>query len=74
MAGKDFPVMIKLGVEDGFDGGLKIDQGAQAAQILAEKGFAAIEVSVNMPGELYEGTEFRGGIFDLHGGAEAEKE
>jgi 2,4-dienoyl-CoA reductase-like NADH-dependent reductase (Old Yellow Enzyme family) len=57
--GEDYPVLIKLGVEDGFPGGLDFSEGKRAAQILAEIGFDALEISQGLRGEQFEGTEFR---------------
>ena len=57
--GEDYPVLIKLGVEDGFSGGLDFSEGKRAAQILAEIGFDALEISQGLRGEPFEGTEFR---------------
>jgi len=34
-AGDDYPVLVKIGVEDGFPGGLKFEEGKRAAQYLA---------------------------------------
>jgi 2,4-dienoyl-CoA reductase-like NADH-dependent reductase (Old Yellow Enzyme family) len=57
--GKDYPVLIKLGVEDGFSGGLEFSEGKKAAQMLAQIGFDALEISQGLRGEVFEGTEFR---------------
>jgi 2,4-dienoyl-CoA reductase-like NADH-dependent reductase (Old Yellow Enzyme family) len=57
--GKDFPVLIKLGVQDGFSGGLEFEEGRKAAQLLAQLGFDAMEISQGLRGEWFEGTEFR---------------
>ncbi|MDA8336412.1 MAG: NADH:flavin oxidoreductase [Peptococcaceae bacterium] len=61
-AGPDYPVLIKLGVEDGFPGGLRFAEGKQAALRLAELGFDALEISQGLRGERYEGTEYRARI------------
>ncbi|HPC86023.1 MAG TPA: NADH:flavin oxidoreductase [Smithellaceae bacterium] len=58
-AGADYPVMIKLGVQDGFPGGLTIDEGVRAARMLADAGYDALEISSGVRGEKYEGTEYR---------------
>jgi len=60
--GYDYPVLLKIGVEDGFDGGLKFREGKQAAKYLAELGFDALEISQGLRGEKYGGTEFRNQI------------
>jgi 2,4-dienoyl-CoA reductase-like NADH-dependent reductase (Old Yellow Enzyme family) len=57
--GEDYPILIKLGVEDGFSGGLEFSEGKRAAQILAQIGFDALEISQGLRGEVFEGTEFR---------------
>ncbi len=43
--GKDFPIMIKLGVADPFEGGLSFAEGLRAATILADTGYDALEIS-----------------------------
>lgn len=60
--GSDFPVMIKIGVEDGFKGGLEFGEGCRAAQMLSEWGFDAIEISSGLRGNTYSETEFKTGI------------
>ena len=57
--GPDFPVMIKLGLADGFSGGLGLEEGLQAADVLARSGFDAIEVSQGLRGKDYTQAEFR---------------
>ena len=57
--GPDYPVMIKLGVADGFEGGLSFDEGLQIARWCSELGFDAIEVSQGLRGAGYGQTEFR---------------
>jgi 2,4-dienoyl-CoA reductase-like NADH-dependent reductase (Old Yellow Enzyme family) len=57
--GEDYPVLIKIGVQDGFSGGLELREGEMAAQRLAELGFDALEISLGLRGESYEGSEFR---------------
>jgi 2,4-dienoyl-CoA reductase-like NADH-dependent reductase (Old Yellow Enzyme family) len=57
--GQKYPVMIKLGVEDGFSGGLKFEEGLEAAIQLAESGYDAIEVSQGLRGHDYAQAEFR---------------
>ncbi|MFA5879521.1 MAG: NADH:flavin oxidoreductase [Candidatus Margulisiibacteriota bacterium] len=51
--GDNFPVFIKLGVEDPFENGLKFSEGKIAAQLIAEAGYDALEISQ--------------GLMDLHG-------
>jgi len=56
---EDYPVLIKLGVQDGFAGGLEFSEGKQAAQLITQWGFDALEISLGLTGECYEETEFR---------------
>lgn len=60
--GADYPLLIKIGVQDGFPGGLEFREGKQAAQFLARCGFDALEISLGLRGQGYETTEFRTGI------------
>jgi 2,4-dienoyl-CoA reductase-like NADH-dependent reductase (Old Yellow Enzyme family) len=60
--GEDFPVLIKLGVADGFAGGLTFREGRQIAAHCMALGFDAIEVSQGLRGRHYAETEFRTGI------------
>jgi 2,4-dienoyl-CoA reductase-like NADH-dependent reductase (Old Yellow Enzyme family) len=57
--GEDYPVLIKIGVEDGLPEGLKFSEGKRAAQLLAHWGFDALEISQGLRGKRYESTEFR---------------
>lgn len=43
--GPDYPVFIKLGMMDGLEGGLTLEEGLQVAAALREMGFDAVEVS-----------------------------
>lgn len=58
-AGTDFPILIKTGGQDGFPGGLELEEGKKAAVLLAQWGYDALEISQGLRGELYAGTEFR---------------
>lgn len=60
--GEDYPVLVKLGVRDGFEGGLGFDEGRNAAQMLAGWGFDALEISSGLRGRKYRETEFKTGI------------
>lgn len=60
--GDDYPVLIKLGVEDCFEGGLTFDEGKTAALRLAELGYDSIEVSSGLRGKGYKETEFKLGV------------
>ena len=57
--GEDYPVLIKIGVQDGFPGGLEFSEGKLAAKYLAELGFDALEISQGLRGPSDEETEFR---------------
>jgi 2,4-dienoyl-CoA reductase-like NADH-dependent reductase (Old Yellow Enzyme family) len=57
--GPDYPVCIKLGVADGFDGGLTFEEGRTVARWCSEMGFNAIEISQGLRGKGYNHTEFR---------------
>ena len=43
--GKDYPVMIKLSVEDGLEDGITLDESSKIAKRLSEFGIDAIEIS-----------------------------
>lgn len=60
--GEDYPILIKLGVQDGFAGGLELPEGKKAAFLLSQAGYDAIEVSQGLRGAVYAETEFRAGI------------
>ena len=60
--GEDYPVLIKIGVQDGFPGGLEFSEGKLAAQLLAQWGFDALEISQGLRGQGYEHSEFRSKI------------
>lgn len=57
--GEEYPVLLKLGVEDGFPGGLRFQEGERAALLLAEAGFDGLEISQGLRGKAFEETEFR---------------
>ena len=63
--GEDYPVLIKIGVQDGFPGGLEFIEGKRAAKYLAEFGFDALEISLGLRGIGSENTEFKTKINDL---------
>ncbi len=57
--GSDYPVCIKLGTEDGFQGGLTLEEGLEAAMLLAEAGYDCLEISQGLRGVRFHETEFR---------------
>jgi len=61
-AGEDYPLLIKTAVQDGFAGGLDFSEGKQAAKLLAQWGFDALEISQGLRGKYFEETEFRSKI------------
>jgi 2,4-dienoyl-CoA reductase-like NADH-dependent reductase (Old Yellow Enzyme family) len=60
--GEDYPVFVKIGVQDGFPGGLEFHEGKRAAQSLAEWGFDGLEISSGLRGKGYENSEFKTGV------------
>ena len=65
-AGTDYPVLLKLGVQDGFREGLRFAEGKLAALNLARAGFDALEISQGLRGRWYSETEFRTHIRTPH--------
>lgn len=66
--GADFPVIVKLGVQDAIAGGLKLKDGIVAAEIIAKAGdINAIEVSQGLsPGLLdFSNSSMRIGITSI---------
>ncbi len=57
--GHDYPVMIKLGLADGFAHGLNLKDGLEAARRLAQAGYDCLEISQGLRGEGYQEAEFR---------------
>lgn len=57
--GDDYPILIKLGVQDGFAGGLELSEGKVAARLLDQCGFDSLEISQGLRGKPYAETEFR---------------
>jgi len=57
--GGDYPVLVKIGVQDGFAGGLEFSEGKMAAQRLAQWGYDALEISSGLRGKGYQTSEFR---------------
>jgi 2,4-dienoyl-CoA reductase-like NADH-dependent reductase (Old Yellow Enzyme family) len=49
--GEDYPLLIKLGVEDAVPSGLEFQEGKEAALRLADWGFDALEISSGIPGK-----------------------
>jgi 2,4-dienoyl-CoA reductase-like NADH-dependent reductase (Old Yellow Enzyme family) len=57
--GEDYPVLVKIGVQDGFPGGLEFHEGKRAAEYLSQWGFDALEISTGLRGAGYANSEFR---------------
>jgi 2,4-dienoyl-CoA reductase-like NADH-dependent reductase (Old Yellow Enzyme family) len=57
-AGEDYQMLVKIGVQDGFSDGLEFSEGEQAAQLLAQWGFDALEISHGLRGKSYKESEF----------------
>jgi 2,4-dienoyl-CoA reductase-like NADH-dependent reductase (Old Yellow Enzyme family) len=64
--GDDYPILVKIGVRDGFPEGLEFNEGKQAAKLLAALGFNALEISQGLRGPGYENTEFKTNINDIN--------
>jgi 2,4-dienoyl-CoA reductase-like NADH-dependent reductase (Old Yellow Enzyme family) len=62
--GPDYPIHIKLGVADGFAGGLEFTEGKAIAAHCVDLGFDMVEVSQGLRGGSYAEAEFRTGIPD----------
>lgn len=45
LVGEDFPILIKINVDDFLEGGLTLDESKKVAEKLSKIGFAAIEIS-----------------------------
>lgn len=58
--GQTYPMIIKLGMMDGLDGGLSADDGAQVVSLLEEMGLDAVEISGGIGGKRL--TNIRKGI------------
>ena len=63
--GTDYPVFIKIGVEDTFPEGLQLNEGVEACKALAAWGFDALEISCGVRGIGYEQSEFKTGVDSL---------
>lgn len=57
--GEDYPVLIKIGVQDAYPGGLEFSERKLAVKSLAEMGFDPLEISSGLRGIGYDKTEFR---------------
>jgi len=57
--GPDYPVMFKLGVADGLEDGLPLEEGLKAAELLAQAGCDCLEISQGLRGHDYQQSEFR---------------
>lgn len=55
--GHNFPLLYRLGAEDGLPGGLTIKEGAEAAKALVESGVDLIDISGGFMGSRPEGME-----------------
>ncbi len=49
--GEEYPVLIKLGMEDGVEGGLSSEEGARIVAALVRMGIDAVEISGGLGGE-----------------------
>jgi 2,4-dienoyl-CoA reductase-like NADH-dependent reductase (Old Yellow Enzyme family) len=60
--GEDYPVLIKLGLKDAFEGGLTLEEGFAAAERLAGAGYDALEIHHGLEGSGKEEAEWRTAI------------
>ena len=58
--GSDYPVLIKLGMEDGIQGGLKSDESLQVVAALEDMGIDGLEISGGISGD--RGVNIKKGI------------
>jgi 2,4-dienoyl-CoA reductase-like NADH-dependent reductase (Old Yellow Enzyme family) len=54
--GPDYPVLIKLGLMDGNDGGLTMEEGLAVVSLLDEMGIEAVEISGGIGGDKFAST------------------
>jgi len=52
--GADFPVMVKLGMADGIEGGLRLEESLEVVKRLEEVGMDLIEISCGFGGERFQ--------------------
>jgi 2,4-dienoyl-CoA reductase-like NADH-dependent reductase (Old Yellow Enzyme family) len=57
--GEDYPILMKIGVKDGFPEGLSLAEGIQATSMLEKLGINVLEISQGLRGQGYENSEFR---------------
>lgn len=62
--GNGIPVILKLGIEDSFPGGLTESEGLKAVEILSESGFDIIEISQGLMDlkNIFKGSPMRGPV------------
>lgn len=60
--GKDFLLIMKLGIQDGFSGGLLSKDGVEAARLISREGVDVFEISQGLMGVKWEETCLRTGI------------
>jgi 2,4-dienoyl-CoA reductase-like NADH-dependent reductase (Old Yellow Enzyme family) len=60
--GPEYPIIVKLGVQDGMLGGLTFDEGQAAAQSLAKAGCDVLEISQGLQGAAWNETALRSPI------------
>ncbi len=59
MVGDDFPVILKLGVIDGIDNGLLLEDSKIAGKLALNNGFNLLEISQGLQGGKFNETVFR---------------
>ena len=48
LVGKDFPILIKMNVDDFLEGGINLNESKKIAEMVSKMGFVAIEISSTM--------------------------
>jgi 2,4-dienoyl-CoA reductase-like NADH-dependent reductase (Old Yellow Enzyme family) len=55
--GQDYPLFIKLGMQDGIEGGLSLEEGAEVVKALQDMGLDGVELSGGIGGEDFSNTK-----------------
>ncbi len=57
--GDDYPLIIKLGLQDGVEGGKTLGEGLKSCEILVDNGFDILEISLGLQGGKLSETVFQ---------------
>ncbi len=63
--GANYPVILKIGVEDGIPGGLEFAEGREAARLCGRSGFDVLEISQGLQGTKFSEMALRSPIADI---------